>query len=275
MSFNGNNYNYKYRSRAGYQANANGNRPVDDRLSGNYKQKDMVILSNTVCITTWLKRRFVCYQQGGVFYFGKGAVKMLENQVQFMLPDTAQQQTFNTFNNQKEYQSFSFGTVPHLYNENNTVALGTREALWVLYNFITTNVLPTTLVDKDSRRLYDMFENNENVEKFNSAFIPIYNEITANPFNPDNETKVVQCIAGLFTTGLLTIERWTTNYRTLLRSWDAPLIISQTIGNFTQQHIQQPANFTAFNSQQFTNSQQPLQRSAFQDDNDDDDENNN
>lgn len=193
---------------------------IDPRKYGDYTNKDEDVLASSVRMVTWIGRRIICFYHAGVFYFGRKAIKLLENQAQFILPQL--EQVANNFN-QQPADRYSFGIVPHIGDSEKMVCVGQEQASWLLFNFLASNVLPVTFDSSNELRMMDMFESQDNYAAFMDKFMAVFNSTSENPFNPLNTDAVITLIGELFELKLLTVEPWVKDYRRDYRSWMEPL----------------------------------------------------
>lgn len=213
--YNNNNYSNRNWTRSTGSA-----KPVDPRKYGDYSVKDEMVLSGSVSIVSWLGRRIICFYHAGVFYFGRKALKLLENQAQFFLP-TLDQVSNNYYANTAD--GYSFGMVPHVGDSEKMVCVGQEQAYWLLFNFLASNVFPITFEENNSLRIQDMFESQENENAFRAYFNETFANVTMNPFNPANKEAIMALIGNLFEAGLLQVQMWEKDYRRNYRSWTEAL----------------------------------------------------
>ena len=254
----------------------------DARILGRYTHHDMTVLEagdigGNVQIVTWMRQRPICFVHGGIFYFGKDAVAMLENQAQYMLPKIPGSDTTS--------DSFSFGIVPHTYSDKATIATTLNEAYVLTYNFIVSNVMPIVALGDESR-IIDMFtsiqddehhqrEHVNRVDDFYEIFRQVYLDVKNAPFNPANTGIIRNVIGRLIDANFIVTINWVPDYRYRLRGWISPLAPYARVEQAQQpppeqQHTamyQQPQQSAGSSIEQ--RSQQPR---GFLDDDDDDDD---
>lgn len=222
-------YGYKNRN---WSSTGTASTSLDPRKYGEYQTHDMLILKNTVNILAFKGNgsRIICFHHAGLFYFGQDAVKMFENQVQYMMPTVMRLRNGYPVSGFTEKKVYSMGTVPHLYYPDRLVVVGAKKACAVIFNFLACNVYPIILNVNDIGRQADLFGDEEKLNAFGDIFCSTLAQINGDPLNaasildpgnagPDNGAKIVKCIADLIGAGFIILHPWTPNYRKRFRSW--------------------------------------------------------
>lgn len=203
---------------------------TDARTFGRYTHHDVTVLradsvDGNVQIITWMDSRPICFVHGGIYYFGRDAIAMLENQAQYMLPKVP--------SGDNTRDSFSFGIVPHPFSDKATTATSVEQACVLTYNFIVSNVMPIVALN-DPVRIADMFtviretedhrrDSINRFEEFCEIFKGVYADIRSNPFNPEMNNLIQAVIQRLIDSDFITVIDWTPDYRYRLRGWMAPI----------------------------------------------------
>lgn len=212
----------------------------DGRSMGRYTHHDRTVLlggrlEGNVSIITWMGDRPICFVHGGIFYFGRTAISLLENQVKFMLPQLPEGDTTD--------DSFSFGIVAHPHAKDATVVTSQRKAYLMTYNFIVSNIVPV-LAHTDDDRVADMFTvtqeatefldrgqpGTNRADEFMRIFLQPFRDVVRNPFNPDNDGSIRGLILSLVEHNFIVTIQWRPDYRTKLRGWTSPFAFAVPLG---------------------------------------------